>query len=290
MNVTESTQDVDFDKTRDRRNRTMWDSPRMVEAIALQRSGKLEEAKTLFRQCQRENPTDPTLPFLLGTIAQTQGRFDEAVKCVQDAIALDPTFPPFYRQLAEIYRAQNLFVRAEEMYRNAIAADPTYAEARLDLGRFLFEQGRHREAIEQANTAFQADPTNERACVLMADAFRETDQIDTAERLYTIIRKRNPHSFEALAGVAKLDFVRGRFAEAEKQFCELLEEYPDNPAVENDLGCVLKDMGKVGEALAMFERASRHAPLSAEPIYNIGCVYRNQQQYAKAFHKVMLRQ
>jgi Flp pilus assembly protein TadD len=74
----------------------------------------------------------------------------------------------------------------------------------------------------------------------------------------------------------------GRSDEAERAFRALAQSYPDLAGPHANLGVIYRQRGKLAEAAAEFEQATRLSP--AQPIYlnQLGITYRQLGQFAKA--------
>ncbi|MGZ8920233.1 MAG: tetratricopeptide repeat protein, partial [Limisphaerales bacterium] len=71
--------------------------------IRLDRNG---EAEKLLQEISRENPTDPTTYFFLGSIAYEAKDYDKAAEHYETALRLNPEFEPLYYDLAGVHIAR----------------------------------------------------------------------------------------------------------------------------------------------------------------------------------------
>ncbi|MCP3665055.1 MAG: tetratricopeptide repeat protein [Gammaproteobacteria bacterium] len=69
-----------------------------------------------------------------------------------------------------------------------------------------------------------------------------------------------------LVGVGKLD-------EALDLFQTMLEKYPDDAAILNNMGVIYAEKGEIGNARAAFEQALLFNPGFQDPLYNLAMVY-----------------
>ena len=75
---------------------------------------------------------------------------------------------------------------------------------------------------------------------------------------------------------------RGNFAKAEIYWTELIQQFPDNPAVWSNRGNVRIGQYKLNEAIADFDRSIEIAPLYPDAYLNRGIAYEGKREWDKA--------
>ena len=109
---------------------------------ALQKSRRLDEAETVYRNVLKARP-DPTACNNLGIILQRKSSFLEAEARLRQAISLQPGFAEAYNNLGNVLLATLRPAEANEAYSRAIELKAGYAQAhhnralaRLTMGEF----------------------------------------------------------------------------------------------------------------------------------------------------------
>jgi len=110
-------------------------------AEKLQAQGKREEAISMLAKARDEEPENPRIWNLLGSLYNEVGS-DEAVGCYEAAIKLNPTYYLAHRGLGNYYLKNKDYSTAEKSYSKAIEINPyrfgpiykNRAVARLELG------------------------------------------------------------------------------------------------------------------------------------------------------------
>lgn len=107
--------------------------------IALQVTGRLEEALHAYAEGSKFDPKNPRYPSNAAVVLAQQGKFDQAFSKVQHAIALDPAFVAAYINAGEILQSMGRKDEARNMYEKASQLDPGNQVARDVLDRFQKE-------------------------------------------------------------------------------------------------------------------------------------------------------
>lgn len=110
-------------------------------AEKLQAQGKREEAISMLTKARDEEPENPRIWNLLGSLYNEVGS-DEAVGCYEEAIKLNPKYYLAHRGLGNYYLKKKNYSTAEKSYSKAIEINPhrfgpiykNRAVARLELG------------------------------------------------------------------------------------------------------------------------------------------------------------
>lgn len=119
------------------------DSPEgaAARATALVRSGRLDEAATLFEEALVRWPGDPRLLTGYGNVLFHRHEYDRAVRHYEQARQSEPTSIPILYNLSQAYRADLRFEEGEARYQEARAIDAglldRYAERSRRGGVFL---------------------------------------------------------------------------------------------------------------------------------------------------------
>lgn len=100
-----------------------------------------------------------------------------------------------------------------------------------------------------ARRAPQADPLR------LAHDYMAAGEHERALRAYLLAASEQGATGEILAGIGSANLALGRLGQAEQILRRAIERDPASVPAHNNLGVVLMETGRVGEARRMFERA-----------------------------------
>ena len=154
-----------------------------LQAQALRRSGKVDQALALLEDVVRERADDP-----MAYVALAQGYADaergaQAVKVLQDAQTRFPSEESIAFELAAVFEKQKKSAEAEAVIRQVLSRDPQNAPALNYLGYMLAERGEHLdEAIAVVTQALQIEPENGSYLDSLGWAYFKAEKLDLAEQ------------------------------------------------------------------------------------------------------------
>ena len=168
----------------------------------------------------------------LGEALMEQGDITLALRELLEAEALYPNDPFLQNDLGLVYGAKEEYDLAIRHFKRAVKLNPSYAPARNNLGVIYLTKEDWDEAIK----CFKAI---------------------TGDLLYAA-----PHY--PLSNLALAYYGKGSYELAEKNYLEALRKEPDYAKALHGLGKTYVAMGRVPEALVVFERAVRRSPRSPQ--------------------------
>lgn len=187
-------------------------------------------ARPLFERAARLRPDWAAPHAALGALHAVARRWAEAEAAFTAALARDPAMAAARLGRADTLFSQDCWEEALADYRAAVAAAPDDAEARIQLGQFLanlgtmlthfYRYGEAAEALAEARAHF------DRAAALAPDAARAFD------------------------GLASVDLVEGRWAEAEANARCAVALDPGLIQGRHRLSLTLQHQGRIAEAEA----------------------------------------
>jgi protein O-mannosyl-transferase len=222
------------------------------------------ESIAAYREAIRLRPTDPDGHNNLGNVLTLAGDPAAAVSELERALALKPDFATAHFNLGNALRAVDRHAEAIAHYAEAIRLVPDYPAAHNNLAVELSEAGRPGEAIPHFEQALRAKPgaMSTRESVLraldrygreLAAGGRWADAAANARRALELEPRAVPVR-EALA-VALTNLAQ--LAEAVRVLEEGVRLDPNSAALHDDLGRLLRSLGRNREALEQFELAAK---------------------------------
>lgn len=198
----------------------------------------------------------------LALTQQRAGRYDDAVKTLEELVV---RYPPernasFLIQIGLIKIDAGQEEAATDAARRAVKMEPNNSEIVYRGAFILARAGRVDEAVELLKNAEKLDPDNialfRMHGLLLAQAGRDDDAIRFFKEM--LERKEDDESFVKAArlGLSIAYTNKNDYAAGEKELEILLEKFPDDPEVNNDLGYLYADQGKnLEKAEAMIRKA-----------------------------------
>ncbi|MEM4217995.1 MAG: tetratricopeptide repeat protein, partial [Candidatus Methanomethylicaceae archaeon] len=121
----------------------------LVKARTLERSGKLDAAREIYKQLIVQSPERYEAYHRLAVVCDRQQRYLEAEALYMQAIRLNPTNPDLFNDLGYCYLLQGKFDKAERAILKAVGLSPANERYRNNLGLVYGYQGRYDAALEQ---------------------------------------------------------------------------------------------------------------------------------------------
>lgn len=258
--------------------------PRNVEAmhllgiVALQ-SGNPDPALGLLERANALRPDDPDLLSDLGGVLGTLGRADEAAAMFEAALAAKPSHPGANYNLG-LHRLQG--DRPDEAVRHfekALKKQPGHLGALVSLGAALARQGKHERAEHLFRKALGLAPGHPQAMFNLASSLVEQERFEDAVPPFEDLVRRQPGSAAAHFHLAlAYGGCAGRRDDAAGEYEATLAIDPDHFDAHNNLGNLLRDFGRLNEAMSHFEAAQRLRPDDPRVLVNIGLTYAAMNQ------------
>jgi tetratricopeptide (TPR) repeat protein len=132
-------------------------------------SGDPAKAAALYREALAAYPKDASLAYKLAMALDRTGNIDEERTVLEQAVQIDPDFALAQNQLGYLASRGGDTASAEEHFRQAVRASPGYTQAWVSLAATLGMESRFPEAQEAVSSALRLDPDNAEAKQLRKD-------------------------------------------------------------------------------------------------------------------------
>ncbi len=223
---------------------------------ALLQKGRLEEARRLFEERCRRNPSDAEAHYIVGSIFGQQGKCQEAIPFLERTIRLKPDVVASHAALAAALKAVGRLSEAEKSFRRVLQMQPGFAEARIELASILLLQGKP----------------------------------DEAEQELRRVLKRSPRSDEVLHRLGEVHEFRRRFEEAAECYERALSIRSNRVLTRYRLGIVLHAMGVPDKAAEHLASAVALQPdfVQAYKVLGVSLTKLGRREEARAAYKKAL--
>ena len=196
-------------------------------------------------------------------------RYQEAEQVFQDALLLEPDSAEVLGNYANLLHGLGRNGEARLLLERALAHHEGIANLHSLLGLVLMRQGKFDAALGALDRAISLDPASDRFVSAKADCLLELDRIDEACTLLHNVLQSAPEHAAALCSLARIEIERGDLERADDFLARSLAIDPGRVHSWNNLGVLRKRQFRHAEAVAAFEEAGRHAPLSPGTLYNM---------------------
>lgn len=225
-------------------------APLEEQAAAALRSGRVDQARDIYRGLLQRAPDDA---FLMASLAEAERRLGEH----EDALS-----------------------HAQAVIDSGEAQPPVLADALFTAGAVLLVQGRGQAAEEQLQQAVELDPAHWRAWNALGQARDRRQSWPAAEKAYVAALQWAPEEPAVLNNYGMSLLAAGDYARAEELFLRALELGPDLGIVDTNLRLALALQGRYDAALAGTDPLGAPAALN-----NVGyaALMRGDYPSARAF-------
>jgi Tfp pilus assembly protein PilF len=127
-------------------------------AVALQKSGRPDDAMIHYRRALELRPDYPEVLNDMGHLLLARGQLDEAMQQLHRAVEARPEYAEAHYNLAKAYERQGQKDEAVDHYREALRWDPQHVKAHNNLGTLLGGRGEMDEAIWHFREALRIEP------------------------------------------------------------------------------------------------------------------------------------
>jgi tetratricopeptide (TPR) repeat protein len=182
--------------------------------VALKTKGALEAAEAHLRRAIEIRPAHSRAHSNLGTVQRALGQTEAAMASLSRAIELDPASADAYSNLGNVLGDLDRDGDAIALYRKALEFDPNHGEALLNLGTALKRAGADiADSTAHYRQAVAAHPEIADAHFNLAVNLVERAGYDEARQEYRATIAIDPDHIAAQGNLARLDLLRGRFAD-----------------------------------------------------------------------------
>jgi len=236
--------------------------------------GKVQKALDVFERIngmKAASGTDPSVDRLqqsvvyqkIGSIRAELVEFDKAIAAYKSALEVTPDSAEARLALGDVYSRVARPEDALTEYNLVVQAAPRNAAAHFRVADINLRRGRFAEAAAAADKVLSIEPGHARAHYVRATALVRMDRKEDGENAVALYRKLEAEgrsttdrarTLEVLNRGAASNWLEGRREGAVTAFLQLLESYPDAPAIYLNLGYVQSKLGRHQDAVGTFEK------------------------------------
>jgi len=222
---------------------------------SLHKSGRLEEARAIYRSVLERDPANADALHLLGVVANQQGDFHTAANLISRAIDIAPNAENYHANLGIALKGQGHYQLAQKQFEIELKGNPKHIAAHVNLGAVLQEQGKIKHAIEHYREAQELAPSHSIILNNLAAAYLELNDHDAALQVCQDalrIESNNADTHNMLGLILK---NQGHLIAAIEHFNTALQVKPDSYETLQNLGTAYKELGDTDTALLCYDQA-----------------------------------
>lgn len=209
-------------------------------------AGRIEEARKIGRQAQKQAPRSPGGYIIEGDVLMAEKKYGEAAKAYETAYAIRKSGARAMR-IHAAYAQAGKPQEGEARLQQWLKESPSDLATRLYLADFSLGNGKYRTAIEQYRLVLEKQPRNVVVLNNLAWAYHEA---------------KDPKGLEYAEQGHSLE--------------------PNNAALADTLGWFLVEQGKTARGLELLRKATFLAPNEPQPRYHLARAWLKSGDQAKA--------
>ena len=272
--------------------------------VLAHQAGQNDSAVEMIVKAIGINPAIAAYHANLGTALKALGRLDEAVAAYNNALRLKPDYAEAHYNQGNTLKDLATLDDAVAAYNNAIRLKPDYVLAHSHLGNSLQDLGRLDDAVAAYNAAIRFKPDFAEAHANLGNALRALGRLDEAAIAYNNAIRLRPDFAEAHSNLGNALKDLGRLDEAVAAYRNAIRCKPDFAEAHSILATscknwaasttpwppttmpsaasltssrptptsatLLKELGRLDDAVAAYNNAIRCKPDFAEAHSNLG--------------------
>jgi tetratricopeptide (TPR) repeat protein len=211
----------------------------------------------------------PRCRYYLGLALQSSGRIDEAISQLNRLVNENPKDADALYQLARIHKNASI-----ESIERLKTLDQDSFQLHALMGEVYADEERYSEAIKEYQAALAKRPDAQGIHYAIAVAYWAQHQIDSAEKEFMDAWKEDPNDAMTNLYLGDIAVRRRRFVEAFGYLRVAQKGQPDMPQVHLLLGKCYQGQNDLEKAKAEFLAAINADPAAAQPHYLLAQVYR----------------
>ncbi|MEJ2704368.1 MAG: tetratricopeptide repeat protein [Sedimentisphaerales bacterium] len=197
------------------------------------------------------NPSNPVLLSARSEVERALKNYPMAIQLAQLALRKDPNNVPTMVSLAEAYRLSGDLDRSEQWIKRAEQLDPNNPTVFGTRCLWLGSKKRFEELTRIGSTFVSTKEQNVQKVLNVASILSRADPIEfkrEAVKLYEYALTLSATGIDVNRSLALTLYQIGNAERAKRIYRELLEQYPDNIQVLNDLAWILQEHDRSYEA------------------------------------------
>jgi tetratricopeptide (TPR) repeat protein len=253
-------------------------------AEALFSSGELAKAEAAFRELLGRTSQEAQTRLRLGQIARLAKQFPEALDWLRQALELQPNWAEAYFELASTYLDQGDLASALENLEDVLALEPAHIGARRTLADVLQAAERWREAVQHYAELLPLQPEDPELFQSFGLCCQELGELDLAEKAYQKTLNLGLDSAELQFNLGLVQLKKKKPKEAIARLQKALEKEPALTLANLAMANAYRQLGDLESAESSLREELKINPNCADAAVNLGVVLQEKNKVGEAIH------
>jgi tetratricopeptide (TPR) repeat protein len=224
------------------------------------KEGKDEEALKEFSIAEEYSAQEEKMLENLGDMYGKLGRYEKSVNIYEKILKSNNRNVRILARIGEIYYKNGELDKAFDSYKKITMIEPASENARnayLNMGNILDDAQRFDEAAESYQKAISLNAKDEDAYYNLGIVYRHSGKPDLAITAWKEASRLNPTNPAPKLAVADYYYEAGFFDLAEKEYQDILQEWPNIQEAHFKMGSLYYKQNQNTYAYKAFERAAK---------------------------------
>jgi protein O-GlcNAc transferase len=246
--------------------RIVIDRNLLLQGIALQNEGKLEQAQAVFELFLTHIPNEGVALYSLAVVLMERFGAERALPVVERGVQVASGFAPIWYAAGAVQQRLGLREAAIASYEKALELKPDYVEALINSGTLYREQLNHHAAIDRFNRALALKPDHLNAMSNLAIMLTEFKRPQEAVAMFERLLQLKPDFDYGVGSICYERMHQCDWSHFDSDVAKILEGIAAGKPIAKSLGVMsITDDAAVhhqcAEIFAGHRYAPRHAPL-----------------------------
>ncbi len=228
--------------------------------VAYLKTGNQESAVAEFETAEKLSGKEEKMLENLGDMYSRLNRYDSSISVYKKILANSSRNVRILARIGEIYFKNGEPDKALEAYGKIVKTEPAGENARnayLNMGNILDDLQRYDEAAEAVTKALAINSKDDSALYNLGIIYRHSGKPELAVEAWKKASELNTVSPAPKLAVADCYYEQGFFDLAEKEYRDILDQWPDIQEGHFKMGSLYYKQNQPGYAYKAFERAAK---------------------------------
>jgi predicted O-linked N-acetylglucosamine transferase (SPINDLY family) len=228
----------------------------IAQTTRLLATGQFTQAETVVHQLLNQFPHDVQVLYLQSILLFNQGRVSDALASMERVVQMSPSNDAYWNNFSGMLIHAGLPERAVAAAEQSMRLNPASGEPLYNLGTALQMRGNHVKAADVLARAVAFNPNDFDAWNNLGLSQQALSRLEDSIHSFGKALEIHPHPADVLSHLALSYSMLCDVDAAISLTEEALTLSPDDPAILCNLGNLLKDCGRLSEAIACYRKAS----------------------------------